>query len=95
MREIVGAEYDAPPGAIRRVQLLTQPGPRVAIAIDTPTPDQAGPGRTYKLTALPTNAVIKVYLQANQAMYAATMPGEGGMSEFGYICEFFDETPVL
>jgi hypothetical protein len=90
-RMIVEPEYDAPPTTVRRVRLTVPPGVRVAIAIDSPTPNAAGPGRAYKFVALPGNVIVPIWLQPSQAIYGLCLPGENGMAEVGYICEFFDE----
>lgn len=90
-RLVIEAEHGAPLGANRRVQLLTPPAPLVAFAIDTPTPNEAGPGRSYKFTNLPPSALVKIWLQPSQAIYAMAVPGSGGYAQLGYICEFFDE----
>jgi hypothetical protein len=92
---IVDVDHGAPPGTVRRVRLLCQPGPRVAIAIDEPTPVQAGPGRVYKFVSLPQDIQLPIWLQPQQAIFAVVVPGTGGMSELGYICEFFDEEGPL
>lgn len=94
-RMIVGSDDGAPPGTVRRVRLLVQPGARVAISIDTPTPAEAGPGRSYKFVSLPTDIQLPIWLQPQQALYALVVSGTGGMSELGYICEFFDEEGPL
>jgi hypothetical protein len=90
-REIVSAELQAPPGAIRRVRLLVPPGPRCAFSIDRPTPDEAGPGRAFLFVNLPTDIVMPIYLQAHQTINALTVPGTGGMVELGVVIEYFDE----
>ncbi len=93
-RLVVEAEYDAPVGANRRVQLTTPPAPLVAISIDQPTPNEAGPGRAYQFMSLPPSQLVKIWLQPSQRIYAMVVPGAGGYAELGYICEFFDEEPV-
>jgi hypothetical protein len=93
-RVIIVPEEGAPGGAVRRVQLLVPPAPRVAIAIDVPMPTQAGPGRSYKYVQVPPDARIPIWLQPHQLLVAMVVAGTGGMAELGYICEFFDEEPV-
>lgn len=87
---IVGPE-DAPAGTQRRVILMVPAAPLVGIAIDTPTPDEMGPGRAYQLVALPPGVALKIRLQPSQAIFASVLPGAGGLAQLGYICEFYDE----
>lgn len=73
------------------MRFFTPPAPRIAIAIDAPTPDEAGPGRAYQLMELPANIMVPIWLQPQQAVFATVVPGAGGFGTLGYICEFLDE----
>jgi len=91
LTEIVEAEPSAPPGAIRRVRIVTPSAPRVLLTIDSPTPLTMGPGRDYMAVPVPPGVVLPIYLQPTQQVFAVVEAGTGGMATLGVFVEYFDE----
>ncbi len=73
----------------RRVQVLVPASPPVAVCIDRPDPEDAGPGRVWKLPPAPPGQSIEFMLLPDQQLYACTAEGTG-MALLGLIVEYLE-----
>lgn len=76
-RLVIDAEEGADDGTYREVQLIVPDSPLVLMAIDHPTPLEAGPNRAaYKFTPLAAGTQIVFNLQPQQKVYLVAQSGQ-------------------
>lgn len=86
LRYVLEAEPSegAPAGAMRRVQLLIPPEPKIYMKIDG-DPNAYGPNRTYKVPVVAPGAMVRFELTADQSII---MAADNGMADVSIIVEY-------
>lgn len=81
------SHYDAPMGALRKVQLLVPDSPSFFFSLDV-EPEAVGLNRgEYKMSPLVSNATVDLWLQPDQWIVASVSEGFGTL---GVVTHFFD-----
>ena len=78
---------DAPPGSVRRVQVLVPPSPKCYLTLDE-TPESLGPNRTYKMPVASPGAALVFHLLPEQFLVGASHEGN---AEFSIIVEYIED----
>ncbi len=89
LRLLLDAEADAPADTYRRVHVFTPPSPRLHIAIDHPTPNEAGPNRDYAVPPVTLDTTIQFYLQPHQKLFGMVEQG-GGFATASILVEYLE-----
>lgn len=83
-RVILPPEHDAPPGSVRRVQVLIPPSPTVFMDEDV-TPEELGPNKNYKMPTMAPGARLVFYLLPEQWLVANAAERFANIS---IVCEY-------
>ncbi len=90
LRLILGPENPLPPSpkAYRRVVIMVPPTPACVYSLDHPSPEEAGPNRTYDLPIIQAPRTHEITVGSSQRLYAAC---RAGMAEAALIVEYVEE----